>query len=145
MTSMKSKIFFAGMLFLLLLACKDKPAEDDAMVDLPADFQEFYNRFHSDSAFQMESIVFPLEGKPSGISAEEIRYAGGFKWQKDVWKLHKPFEDLDNEFEREYELFGDMVIEVIKVKGSSIGMERRFAKINGEWTLIYYSAMNMRG
>lgn len=145
MTSMKSKFFFAGMLMLLFFACKDKPAADESMVDLPEDFKEFYYKFHTDSAFQMESIVFPLEGKPSGLSEDEIRYAGGFKWQKDVWKLHKPFDNEDNEFVREYELFGDMVIEVIKVRGSSIGMERRFAKISDEWTLIYYSAMNMRG
>jgi len=145
MNSIKSISFLVCMLMMFLLACKEKPPVDDSMVDLPADFQEFYARFHTDSAFQMKSIVFPLEGKPSGLSDDEIRYSGGFKWYADVWVLHKPFEDLDDEFEREYELFGDMVIEVIKVKGSNIGMERRFAKISDEWTLIYYSAMNMRG
>jgi len=31
---------------------------------LPDDFKKFYEKFHTDSSYQMKHIIFPLEGIP---------------------------------------------------------------------------------
>jgi hypothetical protein len=145
---MKNKIYFyfPFLLFLNLLVSCDgvKPKEvDTALLEMPDDFAQFYTQFHQDSSFQMESIIWPLPGRPNGYSDEEIRLSGGFKWTPDVWVMHRPFEDEKNEFEREFEYFAGVIIEFIRVKGTGIGMERRFSKIGDKWMLIYYSAINI--
>jgi hypothetical protein len=35
-----------------------------------------------------------------------------------------------------------MVVEYIIQKSGDMGMERRFAKVAGEWHLIYYAGLN---
>ena len=141
-----SKIFFF-IIFLgvFLYACNSPKQEqvDSALLQMPEEFIAFYTKFHQDSTFQMESIIWPLPGKPNGFTDEEIRMSGGFKWTPDIWVMHKPFEDAKNEFDREFEYFAGIIIEFIRVKGTGIGMERRFSKIGDKWMLIYYSAINI--
>ena len=82
-----------GFLFLLLLlSCKDnKPSVTEKIADeIPEEFYEFYNKFSSDSAYQMQHIIFPLDGK----SAEDSLRNQAFLWQKDTWIIHQPFDDM---------------------------------------------------
>ena len=56
--------------------------------------------------------------------------------------MHKGFED-NEEFEQSFTLFTeDMITEKITHISGKIEMERRFAKMDDEWRLIYYAAMN---
>ena len=49
------------------MACKkEKPVMPSPEgTSLPDDFQTFYDKFHTDSVFQMSHIIFPLQGQPS--------------------------------------------------------------------------------
>ena len=57
----------------MIIACKPanldtrttEPAEDISAVEIPQDFRIFYDRFHSDTSFQLEHIVIPLSGLPA--------------------------------------------------------------------------------
>ena len=105
------------------------------------DFQNFYERFHNDSLFQVMHIVFPLEGIPPRDSLGEV--PENFRWQKKQWVIHGPFNNKDGNFVQEFTpVSDDMMIEQIKDTGGNFGMQRRFAKMSGEWHLIYYAAMN---
>lgn len=129
------------------MACKNQsagPAQKAAeFTDLPQDFLTFYQTFHSDSAYQIAHIEWPLKGdKP-----EKLENGGAKKmlavWEPQNWQmLHLP--DLnDPGLKRSYETMGDvMIIEKMVYPMVNYGLERQFYKDeNNEWKLIFYSEM----
>ena len=110
---------------------------------LPEDFHKFYDKFHTDSIFQLERTVFPLKGmakaSDSTMVAEEIM------WQKVNWKRHKPFNDQNGTFERVFTNIGGIISEQISANKGLFSLEKRYAKLNGGWHLIYYQELLMNG
>lgn len=107
---------------------------------LPADFEEFYVKFHSDSVYQVDHVLFPLRGLPTNADSATVS-GGNFHWQKENWNLHQPFNTKKGEYSREFISLGDVITEDIYTK-DGFGMQRRFMKTDDDWFLIYYSAMN---
>lgn len=110
-------------------------------VVLPDDFVDFLDEFHTNEEFQLAHIRFPLQGAPSMI-VDSIDVAN-FRWTSDEWVMHKGFDPENEEFVQSFKLFGDNMISehIIHINGQT-GMERRFAKSDDGWDLIYYAAMN---
>ena len=141
------------MLSLLLSNCKRGPVEtkdeteemtsDTAMIDtLPAEFVEFYDRFHTDSQFQMDHIVFPLEGLPNSGAEPDTVMPERYFWQREDWKLHNHFTDPSGQFEHWFIVKDPRIIEHwVSMKGTNLKMLRRFAKLDDDWHLIYYIGM----
>jgi hypothetical protein len=124
-------------------ACRQHtvPIADGTSIPVVHDFDLFYTRFHSDSTFQMNHILFPLEGVPE--SSDTMRYENGFRWETTDWVLHHAFNPHDTAFHRQFSLLdSSLVIEKIYHKMSSMRLERRFA-FNEEWKLIYYAPLRM--
>jgi hypothetical protein len=130
--------------FLLILGlmsgCKSKEQQSE-LPGLPEDFEVFYVKFHTDSAFQMEHIIFPLEGHVR-LMENQIEIINPISWEKDDWTLHKPFNDHGGTFTQKYIMTDNVVIEKINDRSNFFRMERRFAKLGDEWSLIYYGANN---
>ena len=134
--------------FTFFFACKNKqtaPAStgaDQQEAPLPEGFAEFYQRFHSDSVFQVEHIVFPLAGLPD--QADSAMVAGGnFYWQAENWKMQKAIDFELSEYERQLLPLNKMLVEEhIVHKNGQFGMVRRFANMGNGWNLIYYAGMN---
>ncbi|MFT4666922.1 MAG: hypothetical protein ACI8YQ_001147 [Polaribacter sp.] len=104
-------------------------------------FEAFYERFHSDSLFQIAHITFPLEGVPRLDSLG--RYPEGFRWQQENWLLHRPFDIRDSSFVQNFiPLTEGIIVEEIRDVNGLFSMQRRFARIGEEWRLIYYASMN---
>ena len=126
-------------LFLVLAAAAGASAcGNDRTAPLPelppeyADFPEFYQRFHADSAFQLAHIQFPLMGK-SDTSA----------WQAEAWTLHRPVDYDRSDFTREFTPVGeDILVEYIIHRMGDYGMVRRWARLGNDWSLIYYAERN---
>ncbi len=117
-----------------------------ADADLPADFLEFYKRFHDDSLYQMSHISWPLQGDASEQIDSTHYRPKKFTWTPETWRMMRlGFSTKD--YLIETQMLGDMmVIERIRARSVSFGLERRFAKqTNGEWELIYYSDVQERG
>ncbi len=109
---------------------------------LPTDFLTFYEQFHTDSAFQLNHIVFPLEGLPANVDSLTVANRS-FRWQRDNWVLHRSFDELEEGFNKTYNMVSDeMIIEDITHQSGQYGMQRRFAKYEEGWFMIYYAAMN---
>jgi hypothetical protein len=109
---------------------------------LPDDFVTFFRLFHEDSAYQMEHILFPLEGLPPTTGDGDTSTITRYFWQKADWKKHNRFTDPGHNFEQWYEVLNDRFIEHwIQMKGTNLFMKRRFAKLEGGWYLIYYQGM----
>lgn len=142
---------FCGVILTLICSesCKNKatgPAitsEETSPVDtLPQDFVSFYDRFHTDSQYQMDHIIFPLEGLPNSLDDNDTIPTERFYWQRDNWVKHNHFTDPSGQFEHWYEVRDDRLIEHwVKMKGTNLVMRRRFAKMDDEWFLIYYAGM----
>ncbi len=141
-----SRLFFSFLL-LVLLACAGDSSDEAAAIatdDLPAelhDFADFYQRFHADSLFQVAHISWPLQGKYSkddltGAVREE-------RWTQQDWSMHHPIA-LGQDFTREIEVIGNaVVVETIRAKAGNYSIIRRFAKLGGEWNLIYYQVSQL--
>lgn len=136
--------WFVLTLLLFGVACGDRSkTTDQVQIDngRADDFEVFYEQFHSDSTFQIEHIQWPLEGLPA--HADTLTNPAGFRWQKEAWVLHRPFNDALTGFSRSISSMGDgLMIEKIAHEEAGFRMERRFALIDDEWKLIYYAALN---
>jgi hypothetical protein len=93
----------------------------------------------------MAHITFPLEGMPNSRGDADTIPIQRFYWQRADWIIHNPFKDPSNQFEHWYEVFDDKLIEHwIHMKGTNLFLQRRFARLDEEWYLIYYAGMRPR-
>lgn len=110
---------------------------------LPSDFHDFYNRFHSDSLFQMDRIVFPLAGLVQ--EGDSVLVMVEKQWQANEWKIHKPFDSHGGTFERTFTNFDGIITETIIGNDGMFSLEKRYSKLAKEWHLIYYRGLMMHG
>ena len=130
------------ILALLLLSCKrqEPTLKKEEAAGLPPDFVTFYEKFHSDSLFQMAHITFPLEGYPSAPDSATV--ANHFHWTADKWLMHRGAFS-DSLYNRKFEMpMQNVVTELIMQKNVPYGTYRRFLKRGDSWSLIFYSDMN---
>ncbi len=139
-----SKWFVLILPMLFVVACGensngiDQGQTEDTSLE---DFEVFYERFHTDSIFQIEHIQWPLEGLPA--HSDTLSNPARFRWQQENWVLHKPFNDALTGFSKSLSSMGEgLMVEKIVHEEGGFHMERRFAKIDDEWKLIYYAALN---
>lgn len=141
-------IVFSGV---FLFSCKNSPTRPvDSQVQaitgqtqfeqLPESFKAFYIKFHEDSLFQMEHIVFPLEGLPDHADPEDVQ-VNPFYYTIDQWILHKLFDPKSNTIVY-LELGGIIIEERITEKKYGLTIIRRFANSSSGWRLIYYGGLN---
>jgi hypothetical protein len=131
---------------LLFLFCKGGGDQEnqrankiESYADLPDHFKDFYQRFHTDSVYQMNRIDFPLRGLPAHAHEED----NTFTWNEENWVFHKLFDEKDTEYKRIWVLKNENTInEYINSTISDFGMQRTFKKRTKEWYLSYYAAMN---
>lgn len=140
-------LVLTGTLTLMFASCQQQKTEGAVMAPtieeepvIPADFRAFYDKFHTDTNYQKEHITFPLSGLPA--NADTLSY-NDFRWNAENWKWHRNIDPSLTGYDREWQMVTDeMVIETIIQQTSRIGMERRFAKMDNGWMLIYYAGMN---
>ena len=146
-------IFFATL--LPLAACRDtapSSANTPAVTEqttqapnsqLPADFNAFYQKFHTDSLYQIAHIVWPLQGLSSVEVDSGRQEKQAIFWEPAKWRMHRPVDFRSGDFKRDLQVLGDeLVVERISYVAANFGLERRFVRSSqGEWELIYYSDM----
>ncbi len=128
------------LLFCLLtciLSCKNDNAgnessaptegNDTKVIELDKDFVDFYNKFHTDTIFQLSVINFPLQAEGDSIT-----------WTKENWIAHKPFNDFGGKFRREFTPAGKIMLERIYDANGFFTMNRRWAELSDGWRLMYY-------
>jgi len=131
---------FFFVIFCILNACQSVSSNRGVDASLPDDFKIFYKKFHTDSSYQMKHIIFPLEGIPSYADSLGL-VENNFYWKREDWVLHKDL--VDESYRKEYSILPNEIInEKMILKDKPIGLQRRFAKISGEWMLIHYIGLN---
>lgn len=126
-----------------LFACQHNSENDTATTNQDLkQFENFYIKFHQDSIYQIEHITFPLEGLPEQADSAMLA-DNNFRWEKKNWRTHQMLNPNDSNFKQEFIPVGNaMIIEKITDSKTGFAMTRRFAKLDEEWYLIYYSGMN---
>src|SRR5690349_10889955 len=83
---------------LLLISCSNESRRNNKAGTSDEPFQEFYDRFHEDSLFQLARIVFPLAGFDNERhlatpDKDSITVLGGENvnvyWQKKGWNMQR--------------------------------------------------------
>jgi hypothetical protein len=133
---------------MLLFACQsteteatDELSESSSVDVVLSDFNDFYDRFHQDSIYQKEHILFPLQGLPSDADSTTLRNRN-FKWTEETWTVQNEIDPRSGFSSTILPVDSALVIEQIMHKTGQYAMERRFAKMGGEWMLIYYAGLN---
>jgi len=152
--SMMIRIAFAFVSLFVIAACggnassSNTPAQTEYAAQttegqLPADFAEFYQKFHADSLYQIGHIVWPLQGLTSVEADSGLQKKQAIYWELATWRMHRPVDFSTGEFKRVLQVLGDeLVVEKISYAAANFGLERRFVRSSeGEWELIYYSDM----
>ncbi|MBK9255033.1 MAG: hypothetical protein IPM42_06055 [Saprospiraceae bacterium] len=145
---MQYNLKFLIFLFIISvgISCRQKVASTDDAKGTPVymteEFLTFIDKFSTDSLFQMEHILFPLEGKPAMKDSLDV-IPDDFRWQKEDWTIHRPYDDMNGTFTRELVDFNGIVMEIISDTSGKYSMERRFSKLDDEWHLIYYKSMGV--
>lgn len=131
----------------VLFACKPQnekavTVDETAEAQLPAEFNAFLEEFGSDSLFQLNHIIFPLDGERALNDGEKPGNTA-VKWERDSWKFQRTFNDMGGSFRQEFVNFNGIITEVSHDHTATYVMTRRFSKIGGEWMLIYYQEMGL--
>lgn len=127
------------LLFLIIgFSCNDEEQITETSAD---DFDTFYERFHADSNFQKEHILFPLQGIPSNPDSMMLADRS-FRWTKEDWIVQNKIDPSSGFSSTIFPVDSALVIENIMHKTGQYAMERRFAKQSGEWMLIYYAGLS---
>lgn len=116
---------------ILLIACSnDRPTDDKGQES----FKAFYDKFYTDSIFQLQRTEFPLLGKdPNGEQDP-------FYWDIDNWRYLKPIEESPQIkvlpiVDMETWMRERMIIQ------ERFYMEKQFTLIDNKWYLTSYSGM----
>jgi Domain of unknown function (DUF4348) len=143
------RILFVLICSFIFVFCKNKNSQSatenaaptENAVELTKDFVDFYEKFHQDSVFQLAHIQFPLpEQTPE--RAEDGSISLKLNWSKEEWKIQTLPPLNTGEFLREFTPMNEnLMLEKISTTSPEIqySIDRRWAKMGGEWMLIFYS------
>lgn len=101
-------------------------------------FDVFYDKFHSDSVFQMSRISFPLKG-------EKVDWNGQQQWTIKNWVTLKTkiYDVSTSEFKTDYKKTDSTFVQKFWLKDSGYFSEYRFELINKKWRLVYAHENNL--
>lgn len=130
-------LFISFLAFNLLLSCKNQMSKSQRIDE---SFDQFFDRFHADSAFQMSRIQFPLPGLDTDkMEMEDTVY----HWTPDKWELHHDFNLDTTDYIVEKNISDSLAVEKIYLENSGFIVERTFKKIDGMWFLVYFKNINL--
>ena len=102
------------------------------------DFDKFYDRFHTDSAFQLSRVKFPLKGGEVGL--EKTTPYTRQNWQMMRTRIY----DIDkSQYKVEYKKTETTFTQRVWVEGSGFSTECRFELIGIQWFMVYVNDENL--
>ncbi|MDD2564576.1 MAG: hypothetical protein PHU27_10215 [Salinivirgaceae bacterium] len=131
-------ILFLFAIATLFTNCKTREKSQNTNNTRVENFDQFYNRFHSDSLFQISRIKIPLKG--AIIDGEGTRV-----WTKSNWHLMKvKIYDLDTAvYKVEYKKHEHTFTEKFWIEDSGFSSEYRFELLKRKWFLVYALESNL--
>ncbi|MEK6479889.1 hypothetical protein WJR50_20265 [Catalinimonas sp. 4WD22] len=126
-STLSNLIFLA---LLLAVACRSSKVQTAR-----EDFDEFYEKFLTDSSFQMERIQFPLPGiKTTG---EEEDSDSTYHWTRDEWVMLKKPNLEGTEFERKLQVSDTLATDEIFTENAGFYFKMVYEPVKRKWHLVY--------
>jgi len=118
------------MIFLAICAMSCRSARQAGASE---DFYAFYDRFLTDSTFQMERVQFPLQG---------LKFTEGndstHTWYREDWMMLKEPQLDGTPFERDLQLMGDtLATDEIRMDNSGFYFKMVYEPVKRKWHLVY--------
>lgn len=136
--------FLISMLIVtMFIACKTTSQKPE----VKENFSEFYDKFYSDTTFQLTRTVFPLPGYNSDIDlqmpddfAEQMGVSkdNEYYWEKEEWVFINTVEDNDDTVVKQIEKTDTLTTEKLVIPNSGFKIVRKFKPMKGNWYLAYY-------
>jgi len=129
---------FLKMLLILCLTFACHSQRRTIAIEVNENFDEFYSKFHTDSLFQIQRIIFPLEGGRYDYNTEET-------WTPENWCIKKVsvYQVDSTEFSVEFNKNDTLVFERIYLPNSGFDFQCRYRLISGKWYLVYCLDQNL--
>lgn len=145
MLSKKIKLIFllvtcAAVLFVVKqinLTNEEPDKQATKSQKLPKGFLQFYDTFHQDSSFQLQHILFPLQGHQT----DSLGNTHPNTWQPDSWKQHRPISFLGTTYQQVFEVVPGFITDIIYSEQYSLTMIRRFVETGDTYMLVYYKEL----
>ena len=132
---------FAASLFaacVLTLAACNLVAPPLKGSDGKENFEAFYQKFSTDSTFQVSRVLFPLQGLPPiGERSDSVKE---YYYTLDKWKMHHLVDPNNHTISRHVEGDDSFKTEYVSMPYGYY-IERRFLRSGGSWMLVYYSGI----
>lgn len=120
--------------FVLMVSCRSAKVGRAG-----EDFSNFYQRFLTDSAFQMKRVQFPLSGKLITAEIQDSTY----QWTPDTWVMLQEF-DLDPVFyERNLQVTDTLATDEIYTPNAGFYFKMVFEPAKRKWYLVYLVDQNL--
>lgn len=137
------RILLIGFISIFLFAScgifKKKKKPEIAVTEKRSEnFDQFYDRFHQDEAFQRSRVMFPLQGASIDGDKEVA-------WTPENWLPMKvKIYDIDkSQFDTEHRKTPNTFYQKFKMKGAEFYAEYRFELKDGKWFLVYAKDVNL--
>jgi hypothetical protein len=113
-------------------------AYSQANKTISENFENFYNRFTSDSTFQISRVVFPLKG--AKYYFDNDLKADSTPWIKDKWEFCTTniYKIDTSKYKTNLLRNGFDIKKEVWIQNSGFFMERDFKLINGKWFQVYF-------
>jgi len=107
------------------------------------DFTSFYNKFTTDSLFQISRIIFPLKGGTYSLNNELKE--DSLPWIKEKWQfcVANIYKIDTAKYKTKILVQDSDITEDIWKDNSGFMMERHFRLIKGKWYQDYFLVSNM--
>jgi hypothetical protein len=119
------------------------PANSQIQKTSSEDFPSFYNKFTTDSLFQISRIIFPLKGCTYYLNNELNE--DSLPWIKEKWHfcVANIYKIDTAKYKTKILVQDSNITENIWKDNSGFMMERHFSLIKGKWYQDYFLVSNM--
>lgn len=124
-------LLLALLLGVAASSCRSTRATQSAVADEA--FAPFYERFLTDSAFQMERTQFPLPGQKFTEAVADSAY----RWQRADWRMLREPQLDATYFTRNLSVSDTLVTDEIAGKDSGLYFRMDYRPVNKKWHLVH--------
>jgi hypothetical protein len=139
------KYYFSfGLMLILALSCNNIKKENqkiESLINKNESFNDFFNRFSTDSVFRISRVKFPLKGFNSDetdVNSKDKPYL----WSKEDWAFYaeEDFNPKSEDVKKTDTIKTDTsVIYRIYKEDSGYDIQYKFEESKNKWFLVYYS------
>jgi hypothetical protein len=132
------------LLGLFLTACSDKKSNVSDNSDKSESFTDFYQKFTTDSLFQLDRVEFPVHGRYMDNEIAGTTESDSTTWTRQNWIIIRAIKKEDLSNLRISKSISDSIA-IIKTEGIDFNFtfEETYKRKNGKWYLTNLTDLSL--